>query len=126
MAVLGVGMVGFVQGQARPSRAHLALSNAIEHYRRGDYEMAANFFQQAQDGQEDLTTAERQDLANGHKDWKRLEWMGFSSMATKKTAFYLDNLALTHAARQPPATQPAVKATTRPASTRPETRKAAR
>ncbi|MFN4257734.1 MAG: hypothetical protein ACK4RK_00420 [Gemmataceae bacterium] len=54
-----------VQAQSRLSRAHLALSNAIDSERRGDYEMAATFFRQAQEGQDDLTPAERQDLTNG-------------------------------------------------------------
>jgi hypothetical protein len=34
-----------------------------------------------------------------HKDWKRLDWMGFSSTSTTKTAFGLDNLSLTNKAR---------------------------
>jgi hypothetical protein len=37
-------------------------------------------------------------LALVHKGWKRLEWMGFSSVSTNKTAFSLDNLSLTNAA----------------------------
>jgi hypothetical protein len=40
-------------------------------------------------------------LANGSKDWKRLEWLGFSSTATEATAFYLDNIDLSNAAAQP-------------------------
>ena len=31
-----------------------------------------------------------------HKDWKRLDWLGFSSTADWNTTFYLDNLALTN------------------------------
>ena len=42
-------------------------------------------------------------LPNVHKDWKRLDWMGFSSTADAKTAFYLDNLALTHSSKPPAA-----------------------
>jgi hypothetical protein len=33
-------------------------------------------------------------LANGKADWKELDWLGFSSLATEKTVFYLDNLDL--------------------------------
>src|SRR5438309_1558699 len=52
------------QAQSRPSRVHDALRMAMDAYRRGDYELAATLFQQAQAGQEDLTPAERRDLAN--------------------------------------------------------------
>ena len=31
-----------------------------------------------------------------HKDWKRLDWLGFSSTADLKTTFHLDNLTLTN------------------------------
>jgi hypothetical protein len=31
-----------------------------------------------------------------HGNWKRLDWLGFSSTATWKTAFYLDDLELSH------------------------------
>jgi len=34
------------------------------------------------------------DLKNRHEDWKSLTWMGFSSMATEETTFYLDDLSL--------------------------------
>jgi hypothetical protein len=39
-------------------------------------------------------------LKNGSPDWKTLTWLGFSSSATKKTVWYLDNLELrnSHAA----------------------------
>jgi type II secretory pathway component GspD/PulD (secretin) len=47
---------------ARPSQVHVALTTAIASYRRGDFELAATYFQQAQAGQTDLTPAERQDL----------------------------------------------------------------
>jgi hypothetical protein len=33
-----------------------------------------------------------------HKGWKRLEWMGFSSVSTNRTAFSLDNMSLTNQA----------------------------
>ncbi|NOZ22185.1 MAG: right-handed parallel beta-helix repeat-containing protein, partial [Planctomycetes bacterium] len=33
-------------------------------------------------------------LANGHANWRKLRWLGFSSMAQKKTVFYLDNMKL--------------------------------
>lgn len=48
--------------EARPSKVHLALKTAIDSYRRGEYELAAGFFKQAQAGQADLSEAERQDL----------------------------------------------------------------
>jgi type II secretory pathway component GspD/PulD (secretin) len=51
------------QAQSRPARVHDALRTAMDAYRRGDYELAATFFQQAQAGQDDLTLAERRDLA---------------------------------------------------------------
>jgi len=35
-------------------------------------------------------------LANGSPKWDRLEWLGFSSTASDKTTFYLDNLDLAH------------------------------
>jgi hypothetical protein len=34
-------------------------------------------------------------LPNGNKNFEFLTWLGFSSMATEKTVFYLDNLKLT-------------------------------
>jgi len=55
-----LGDIGAVQAQSR--RAHNQLSTGIECYRRGDYELADTFFQQALAGQEDLTPAERQEL----------------------------------------------------------------
>ena len=33
-------------------------------------------------------------IANGKPDWKKLDWLGFSSIAADKAAFYLDNLEL--------------------------------
>ena len=34
------------------------------------------------------------DLKNRNADFKALKWLGFSSIATKKTVFYLDNLEI--------------------------------
>ena len=34
-------------------------------------------------------------LPNGKPDWKKLDWLGFSSTADARTLFYLDNLELT-------------------------------
>jgi len=50
--------------QARPSRVHVAFHSAIDSYRRGDYELAAIYFQQAQAGQEDVTPAERKEMTS--------------------------------------------------------------
>ncbi len=36
-------------------------------------------------------------LATGSPDWKTLQWLGFSSIATQKTVFYLDNIQVTDA-----------------------------
>ena len=33
-------------------------------------------------------------LPVGHKEWTRLDWLGFSSMAGGKTVYYLDNVEL--------------------------------
>ena len=51
-------------GQSRPSRAHGQLTEGIECYRRGDYELAASWFAQALAGQDFLKDTERQELAN--------------------------------------------------------------
>ncbi len=37
-----------------------------------------------------------QGLPNRVPDWRKLDWLGFSSTATEKTVFYLDNLAITN------------------------------
>src|SRR5262245_39900594 len=50
------------RAQQRMSRAHSVLNTAIDCYRRGEYEQAAIFFQQAQSMQEDLTAAEKDEL----------------------------------------------------------------
>jgi hypothetical protein len=34
-------------------------------------------------------------LAVGSPEWKKLQWLGFTSNATEKTVIYLDNLKLT-------------------------------
>jgi len=41
-------------------------------------------------------------LANGKPDWKKLDWLGFSSSATHATVFYLDNLELTSSSAKTP------------------------
>jgi hypothetical protein len=40
-------------------------------------------------------------LANGSPQWRKLDWLGFSSTATEKRAFYLDNLEITNSAGNP-------------------------
>jgi type II secretory pathway component GspD/PulD (secretin)/tetratricopeptide (TPR) repeat protein len=58
------GLTGAVsQAPARPLRAHAALNNGVESYRRGDYESAAAFIAQAQASQDDLSEADRKELA---------------------------------------------------------------
>jgi Flp pilus assembly secretin CpaC len=47
----------------RPSQAHVALSGAIESYRRGDYEVAATLFQEATARRADLTDTEQEELS---------------------------------------------------------------
>jgi len=39
-------------------------------------------------------------LKTGRPDWKTLDWCGFSSTATEKTAYYLDNIQLTNTAAE--------------------------
>jgi Flp pilus assembly secretin CpaC len=51
-------------GLTRPTRMHNALRSALDCYRRGDYELAATYLQQAQAGQNDLTPDERITLKN--------------------------------------------------------------
>jgi type II secretory pathway component GspD/PulD (secretin) len=55
-------------GQTRPARVHNALRLGMDAYRRGDYELAATYFQQAQAGQQNLTNDERATL----KTWLQL------------------------------------------------------
>jgi type II secretory pathway component GspD/PulD (secretin) len=50
--------------QTRPSRVRNALRRAQDYYRKGDYELASTYFQQAQAGQEELTPAEQKELSN--------------------------------------------------------------
>ena len=56
------GSIG--RAQQSMSRAHSVLNTAIDCYRRGDYALADSFFQQAQTMQEDLTPAEKAELAS--------------------------------------------------------------
>jgi type II secretory pathway component GspD/PulD (secretin)/tetratricopeptide (TPR) repeat protein len=74
-APMGTGSMGEqppqisgVNADTRPSRIHVALRSATDCYRRGDYELAATYLQQAQAGQKDLTPAEQQELAT----WQRM------------------------------------------------------
>jgi len=39
-------------------------------------------------------------LPNASPQWKKLDWLGFCSLATAKTVFYLDNLELTNPAAE--------------------------
>ncbi len=39
-------------------------------------------------------------LPVGHPAWKKLDWLGFCSVATQPTAIWLDNLELTNPAAQ--------------------------
>ena len=39
-------------------------------------------------------------LPNANLQWKKLDWLGFCSLATAKTVFYLDNLELTNSAAE--------------------------
>jgi hypothetical protein len=48
--------------QTKPSRLSSALYSGIECYRRGEYEQAASFFQQAQAGRDSLPAETRQEL----------------------------------------------------------------
>jgi type II secretory pathway component GspD/PulD (secretin)/tetratricopeptide (TPR) repeat protein len=50
--------------QGRPSRARNALASGIDWLRRGDFELAATFFQQAKAGEDDLAPSEKEELAN--------------------------------------------------------------
>src|SRR5262245_38131181 len=67
-AVAGVpsalARVAWVAGQTapRPSQVHAALNSGIDCYRRADYQTAARYFQQAQEGQVELSAEEKQEL----------------------------------------------------------------
>ena len=50
--------------ETRPSRVRNALRKAQDFYRKGEYEVASTYFQQAQAGQEELTPPELQELSN--------------------------------------------------------------
>jgi len=39
-------------------------------------------------------------LRSGSPGWKKLDWLGFCSLATEKTVFYLDNIELTSSAAE--------------------------
>jgi type II secretory pathway component GspD/PulD (secretin) len=62
------------QNSSRPSRVHIAFRTGTECYRRGDYDRAAGYFQQAQAGQDDLSAADRQSLA---------QWIQLNTTALK-------------------------------------------
>lgn len=51
-----------VAAQSRPTRAHQALTRGIEFARRGEYDHALNFFEQAKAGMEDLSPTEQREL----------------------------------------------------------------
>jgi len=59
------------------SRASGALNDAIDSYRKGDYEAAAEGFKLAQAGSNDLTPVQRQDLA---------QFVGFNTAALQRRA----------------------------------------
>ncbi len=61
-----VGDFDSVQAQTpgQPTRAANQLTTGIDCLRKGDIELAATFFQQAKDGEDDLTSAQKQELAN--------------------------------------------------------------
>src|SRR5262249_14927520 len=50
--------------QMSPSRVRNAFRKAQDYYRKGEYELAARFFQEAQAGHEELTATEQKELAN--------------------------------------------------------------
>jgi type II secretory pathway component GspD/PulD (secretin) len=50
------------QALPRPSRTQAALNEAIECYRRGEYEAAASLFRQVQSGSDNLTSVQQEDL----------------------------------------------------------------
>ncbi len=63
LAVL-VGSSGqYAWAQGRSSRAHKQLTEGVGYLRQGEYELAAGFFQQAQDGADDLSPDEQKELA---------------------------------------------------------------
>jgi type II secretory pathway component GspD/PulD (secretin) len=48
----------------RPSQVHAALNSGIDCYRRAEFEMAARYFQQAEQGKDQLSADEKQELAS--------------------------------------------------------------
>ena len=46
-----------------------------------------------------LRMAAPQPFEEGTPAWRQLRWLGFISMATEKTVFYLDNLKLEQPAK---------------------------
>jgi type II secretory pathway component GspD/PulD (secretin) len=65
IAVLCVlGDIGGAVLHAQSRRAQTQLTTGIECFRRGDYQLADDFFQQALVGQDDLSPAEKQELQN--------------------------------------------------------------
>ncbi len=58
----------------RPSQVHVAFRSGTQCYQQGDYDRAAGYFQQAQAGQENLSAADQQSLA---------QWVQLNSTALK-------------------------------------------
>jgi type II secretory pathway component GspD/PulD (secretin)/tetratricopeptide (TPR) repeat protein len=54
--------------QTRPSHVRNALRRAQDYYRKGEYELASTYFQQAQAGLDELTPAEQDEM----RTWSRL------------------------------------------------------
>jgi type II secretory pathway component GspD/PulD (secretin) len=77
-------------GQTRPARVHNALRMGTDAYRRGDYELAATYLQQAQAGQEDLTKEERQTL----KTWLQLNGTALQARREGASQLHQAELAL--------------------------------
>ena len=53
-----------VDETVRPPRVRLLLRSALDHYKSNDYELADKLFTQVQQGQEELTSSERNDFRN--------------------------------------------------------------
>ncbi len=67
---------------------HFEITAGIGKQSNGTWEMRVNL-----PGQTDQIF---KGLKNGSENFEKLTWLGFTSNATKKTAFYLDNLQLTN------------------------------
>ncbi len=52
------------QTAPRPSQARAALNSGVDCYRRGEYELASRYFQQAEQGKDGLSGEERMELGN--------------------------------------------------------------